>query len=330
MPHDLLIDAQSDAVSVLSQSSFKDPKGLVFRFRGAEKPQRTDAGSGLRFVRRFGNEPGLFAFAHEDMRFLPDSGDPSTALVPLNARTAAGKSLGGVPGEVLYLPGVKKAAMTVRTPFGQPTSKVAIVDLAGNRVEHVVTTGRGSVKFGKFMGAMALSIALSSLSYYGGYSMAQATGSPFFFYNIYTFTPAPPNLELSASADGKFVYALNSQTNDVTVINTQDGTADTKIAVGGGCRRVAIAPGGRFIYSYTGGQVSLIDTQTNKKHLEHQVPSGRVLTVHTFDADKRLAALTSKSLLILDTEKGALAHAIDGFGDPYFLVQPRTSESTVQ
>jgi YVTN family beta-propeller protein len=273
----------------------------------------------------------VFAFAQEDMRFLPDGASNTTSLIPLNARRATeSKPLGGVPGEVLYLPKSNRVAMTVRTPAGDPTAKVALVNLDQNKVEHVVKTGRGSVKFGKFMGAMALSIAMSSLSYYAGYSMAQATGSPYFFYNVYLFTPRPPNLELSASPDEKFIYALNSQTNDVTVIDASDGTTKQKIAVGGGCRRVAVAPDGRFLYSFTGGQVNLIDTQSNQNHLEHHSKTGKIRNLLVLEREKRLVALTGKAVVVFDAEKGEIAHTIDGFNEPYILVQPGRPEASAQ
>lgn len=324
MPRDILVDPKTDAVTVLAQASLKDKRGMIYRLQGSEKPQVIEAGTDLRFTRRLGDQPGVFAFAHEDIRFVPDDGATTTALVPLNPRMKkepAATALGGYPGEVLYLPDSKRAVMTVRDAFGGSTSRVAIVSLLDNKIEHIITTGRGSVKFGKFVGAMALSVAMTSLSYYAGYSMAQATGSPYFFYNIYSFSLAPPNLELTASEDGKFVYALNTQTNDVTVIATEDGKVLDKIPVGGGCRKVGLAPGGRFVYSHTGGQINLIDTQTNKKHIEHQVQEGKIRALHVIEGDRRLVALTSKALLVWDAEKGSLAHTVAGFDEPYILVE---------
>jgi len=38
---------------------------------------------------------------------------------------------------------------------------------------------------------------------------------------------------------------------------------------------------------------------------------------------KSLVALTSKALLAIDAEKGAIAHTLDGFDAPYFLVERR-------
>ncbi len=325
MPYELIIDPKADDVLVLAQTTYKDRHGLVYRLHGNQKPEAIGTGMNLRFVSRFEDQPGFYAFANEDMRFLPDHDSTSTSLVPLNPKKSKQpdiKKLDGNPGEVFYLPNQKKMVMTICKENGEPTSKVAIVNLAENRVEYVIKTGRGGIKFGKFMGSMTLSVAATTLSYYGGYASAQATGSPFFFYNTYWFGPAAPNLELTSSADGKYVYSLNTQTNDITIINSQDGTVLDKIAVGGGCRRIGLTPGGRFIYSHTDGQIDLIDTQTNKKFLEHHVQDGTIKSLHLLEADRRMVALTSKALLVWDVEKGTLENTVVGFAGPYLLVEP--------
>jgi DNA-binding beta-propeller fold protein YncE len=330
-PRGLSMDPDTSSLFVLAQNSVKEKEGRLFRFRGAELDQTNEIGREPQFIRSFGNHSGSFVISFEDLRVVPETGPMSNSFIALNPRkreaVTADKDLGGnVPGEVLYLPQQKKLMTTVRNRYGAPTSNVAILDLETFQVQRVVTTGRASVKFGKFMGAMALSVALSSLSYYGNYSIAASTGQPYFFYNVYVFTPAAPNIELTASPDGQFAYALNTSTNDVTIIKVADGTVVDRIAVGGSCKRVALAPGGRFVYSYTPGQVDLIDTTSNKKHLEHKLTSGKVNALHVMEQDKRLAALTSNAVLFFDTEKGTLESKIDGVHQPCLLVEPAHSE----
>lgn len=89
---------------------------------------------------------------------------------------------------------------------------------------------------------------------------------------------------------------------------------------------MALAPGGRFIYSYTPGQVDLIDIASNKKALEHKLPSGRINALHVMEQDKRLVALTSNGVLFFKTEKGTLETTIDGLHQPFLLVEPVRSE----
>ena len=85
---------------------------------------------------------------------------------------------------------------------------------------------------------------------------------------------------------------------------------------------MALAPGGRFVYSLSGSQFDLIDTQSNQKHLEHRVDDGHVRGL-TPVADKNLIALTSKALLVIDADTGAISRLIDGFDEPYLLVERR-------
>jgi hypothetical protein len=269
--------------------------------------------------------------SHEDLRLLPDGS--SSAGTPLLLNPVKGSTLptGGVrlegsPGELLSLPDQNRIAMSVLDPMGA-SSKVAIVNLQDNRVEHVLTTGRGGVKFGKFLGAAAMSAAMTSLSYYSGAMTAQATGSPYFFYNVYTFAPAPPNVSLAASRDGRFVYALNTMTNDVTIVRVEDGTIVDKIAVGGGSRRVGLMPGGRFVYAHGNGQLSLIDVRTNQKVAEHEVPSGRLIDVFAFESERRLVGLTSVGLMVWDTDTGELAASIKGFSDAMLLLESHVAPS---
>jgi YVTN family beta-propeller protein len=319
---------EDESLMVLAQQSFKDERGRMYRLHGASQPDVVDIGTAPRYVRHSGERRGTFIVSHEDLRFLPDEGGSTMSSLLLNPQKGGPQGppdfqkLGGFPGELLLLPDQNRVALSVIDASGAG-SKVAILDLKENRIQRIVTTGRGSVKFGKFMGAMALSMAMTAASYGAGYAGAQASGSPFFFYNVYTFTPAAPNVALTHSADGNFVYALNTQTNDVTIIRVADGEVIDKIPVGGGCRRVALAPGGKFVYAHASGEVSLIDTHSHKKVIGPDVVEGKVHNVYALDADSSLVALTSQRLVMWDTEKGQVVRTVNGFGEPFMLLDPR-------
>jgi len=344
LPRGLELDAQAESVAVLAQVSAKDQTGRLYQFRGSEPTGAVDIGAEPLFVRRLGERPGRFIFCYDQMRFLGDEGTAASSFVTLNYKPgvkrptpeldfAGGR---GYPDEVLYLPGKDKAVLTVLARYRkdlwgplvtQPTSKLAIVDLRENKVQRTVTTGRRGVKFGKALAMAALSVALSeamtSLSYHTNYSIAQASGQPYFFYNVYRFNfmPAAPNLELAASADGKWIYALNTLSDDVTIIDSAEGEVLGHVPVGRGGRRVLLAPGGKFVVAHANKQITWIDTQTNKRHLEHQLPAGTVNALHVMEAAQRLLALTSKSLLVWDTEQGKLLTTVDGLAEPHFVVE---------
>ncbi len=295
-------------------------------------------------MRRFGDQPGRFLFTYDQMRFLGDDGTLSPAALTLNYKKgapAAGPELDmfgarGYPDEVLYLPGQNKIVVTVlakvkkdlwSAPVIQPTSKLAIVDLKGNQVERTLNTGRAGVKFGKILGMAVLSAALSeamtSLSYHTNRSIAQATNQPYFFYNVYRFNfmPDAPNVELAASTDGRFIYALNTLSDDVTMIDSQDGKVLGHVPVGAGSRRISLLPGGRFIVAEAGKQITWIETGSNKRHLEHQLASGRVNALHLDAGNRRLLTLTSNSLLVWDSEQGKLIATVEGLTEPIMVAQ---------
>jgi DNA-binding beta-propeller fold protein YncE len=323
-PRSLDVDPTSEYAAVLSQVSAKDSAGKLYLLKGDELTRSVDVGADPRFLKRPENQSGRFVFSHGDMRFLGDDGVLATSFVPLNkAKNASSgaevKYLDGNPGEVLTLPGGERVAMTVNTAFGVPTSKVAIVNVKTNQVERIVATGRGGVKFGQFMGAMALSVAMSSLSYYANYSIARSTGQPYFFYNVYVFSPRAPTLSLAASADGKTLYALNTSTNDVTMIDVAKGEVLGHVAVGGGARQVMLAPGGRFVCAYSDKEITLIDTETNKQHSEHKLADAKVMTVSPDPNSGRVLALLSNGLEVWDTNEGKLVTTVSGLTQARFL-----------
>ena len=147
------LDHESGVLSVLARNSFKDDHGLLIRYHGPEAEPPAQLSRSPLFLRPLQDGAGSYVATYEDLRLIGSSGALAPGAVPLNPKQHSGDitTLGGnVPGETLYLPLKNRLATTLQNRAGGPTSKVAILDLSGNRVQHVVTTGRGSVKFGKF------------------------------------------------------------------------------------------------------------------------------------------------------------------------------------
>jgi DNA-binding beta-propeller fold protein YncE len=328
-PRMLQVDPESDLVTLLGNTGPKDPAGSLYEFRGSELVGSFPVGTRPQFLAHVGRLPSRLLITYDQLHFVDRNGSLTAQTIPVNAK-GGGESvvrLGGYPGEILHLPEVNKLVMSVRQggSLGAPTSKVAFVDLKENKVERVVTTGRGSVKFGKVVGAMAASVAMSSLSYYGGYYSARAAGSPFFYYNMYWFSPGRTNVELTTSPDGRFVYALNTFSNDVTIIKSEDGTVLDHVPVGRGEGRVFRAPGDRFICAYTSKKVTLIDPSTNKVQLEHNV-QGILSQFLTDDQNQRLLVLSNESLHAFSAEKGELIGSIDGLKNARSMIFPMAPE----
>jgi YVTN family beta-propeller protein len=323
-PGPLVVDGRTGAVAVTSIVSRKDKRGKLHLLRGNDLLPAGDVGEHPRSIVRIGDLRGLFVMSYTEMRFLPDDGPLATEAIVLNPATrggapsaAAGQGLNGYPGELLYLPEQGKVAVLVTNTFGGPTNRLALVNLKDNKVECVITTGRGSVRAGKLIGAIAVTAAAAA----GAGALAGAVGSPFFVYPIVGFG-GPPSVALSAGPGGRFIYALNSSSNDVTVVGSTDGTVLDKIPVGGS-RRIAVAPGGNFLFAIGASHVTLIDTNTNKKHSEKQLEPERVRNFYADKDRSRVWVLTDKSLLVWDADKGNLVGTVSGFGEPYILLRAR-------
>jgi DNA-binding beta-propeller fold protein YncE len=133
----------------------------------------------------------------------------------------------------------------------------------------------------------------------------------------------PGTLEVNPDDSLSVLSETSTQTDDVTVVRVSNGEVLDKIPVGGGCRGVDLAPGGQFVYTYAPGEVSFIDTHTHKKTVAYKAPTGKVHAVFTLDADAAFVALTDQQLVMWSLETGQPTRTINGFGEPFLLLDPR-------
>ena len=190
------------------------------------------------------------------------------------------------------------------------SSRLSILDLDAPRLVGSVTTGRGGIKFAKALGSMALSVAATTASYYQGQSMAMTQHRSWFTYNVYNFGVAAPQSSVVVRADGKLAYALNTQTNDVTVVDVPTASVVSKEAAKG--RSLALLPGGAKVAVLGKDELRLFDTQT-------QLPGeplrfeGAMEVSLVFTKDGQTAvAYGGKSLYILDAATGAVRAQVPG------------------
>jgi DNA-binding beta-propeller fold protein YncE len=139
---------------------------------------------------------------------------------------------------------------------------------------------------------------------------------------VYVFTPRPPNLSLASSSDGQTLYALNTQTNDVTMINSGDGKILGHVAIGGGARQVMLAPGGKFVCAYSNKEITFIDAAKNQQHAEHKLTDGKVMMVTPDAKSGRVLALLSNALEVWDAQEGKLVATVSGLTQAKFLARP--------
>jgi len=290
-------------------------------------------------LRRVENLPGRFIVGREQMCYWPDGGDLSAPCIRLNhprkasefstgitgawcdapkkapggsaasaaAALAGFNELGGLPGEMVYLPDQNKMVLKRLCP----AARVGVVDLKSNRLEQVVTPGRSGVKFAKVAGSVAASVALTA-------TLTAAAGQ---FLTVLIFPSGGTHYDLRVRTDGQYIYALNSFTNDVTIIETLTGTVVDKIAVGGGCRGIGFTPDQAFLVAWTPGQITFIDAKANKKRREHQLQNESVNNLYLLKTQPRIVALTTTSLLVFDANSGSMITSVKGYFDPHVLAE---------
>jgi YVTN family beta-propeller protein len=191
-----------------------------------------------------------------------------------------------------------------------------LVDLQALKAGESVTTGRGGVKFAKNLGAIAATAASATAASYQASSMAASNGGVGYApYQI--FTVAPANTSISVRPDGAFVYVLNSETNDVTIVNVSTSAVVDKIAAGG--QRFQPLNNGGVLGVVGRNTLHLIDTSTQKALQE--VHFDKSLEGVYLSPDGRTAlAFSEGPLVLLNGSTGEVRGKIDGFKRPRTVV----------
>jgi hypothetical protein len=222
--------------------------------------------------------------------------DPAALQVTANIALAhGGDSLvgeGDEPTELKVSPDGKRACIH----YGL-AHKVAVLDLEAKQAIGSTKTGSGGKKlFGNMMGGM-----------FGMAGLLAAGYSPW----IYT----EPSM-LAVRSDGRFAYAINSQTKDVTVVDTTTGKSQGTI--GGGGYALELLNGGRLLYEVSGSELRLIDLDKNAKAGEIPLDDLRGLF---FAKDRSVAvALAKSTVLVLDGATGKELARPQGFVSPSAIV----------
>ncbi len=180
--------------------------------------------------------------------------------------------------------------------------KVVVLDLEAHRAVGSAKTGRGGKKlFGNVMGGMF------------GIAGFLAAG-----YSPWAFT-APTML--AVGPDGRFAYAINTQTKDVTVVDGK--TADAVEMIGGGGYALKILGGGAMAV-VSGGKIQIVDTVRNTKTAELELPELQGLAVSPDGAHG--VAVARRLVVVLDGTGKETARVTDLLG-PSDLVFDSTGAS---
>ncbi len=301
-------DPNADTVTFICEPRNKRDKTMLYQFRAGDLlgPEPVDARL-IGVLRPSGHSSRLLV-GFDALRVLRDDGTLANN-VPL--RSAAMAHLGGPPQDLISL-GTDKVAVST---FGK--HQVAIVDLNRGVIDQVVPTGRGSVRKGKAFGRIAASVALSAASY-GAFSSLGSPGYLAFFPGS-----ATNRRSLASSGEGQYIYALETESNDVTIIRSTDGTVVAKIPVGS-AQFLIPAPGGKYVCAYDARNLYLIDTGTHKL-TKHTIESETIATVQADTKNRLLFVATNKSVRVWDASTGQSAGSAS-FANARRVITPVYSE----
>jgi YVTN family beta-propeller protein len=164
-----------------------------------------------------------------------------------------------------------------------------------------------------------------AMAAYGqAYNMASTTGGyGYGFYRVYTVAPA--NTQIAVKPDGAFAYVLNSQSNDVTVVNTASATVVDKIAGGG--RLLQPLTGGGVVAVLGRHSLHRIDTTTQEALPEIPFQTN-LWAVRIAPDGKNALALVDGSVFVLNGATGEVRAKLEGFKHPRkaIFAQEQTQE----
>ncbi len=171
--------------------------------------------------------------------------------------------------------------------------KVATLDLREKKAVGSTKTGRGGKKFlGNMMGGLY------------GWAGMWAAG-----YSIWIHTQ--PSM-LAVRPDGRFAYAINNQTKDITVVDAATGKSSGMI--GGNGYALELLNDGRSLFEVSDSELRLVDLERNEKTLELELPGLRGLF---FPPDRSVAvALARQAALLLDGTTGKPLARLSDFQSP--------------
>lgn len=188
---------------------------------------------------RLGSKQEPWVLGHQEMRSLSESGEPADRRILLNQpRKSEGDAEGGTsgfldgyPGETIAL-GEDHAAILITKKDGTTLHRVALIDLKQLQLDSVIQTmsaaERAGIKARRIMAATALSAA--------------TLGNVLFIPNLRL-----KNEALAARPDGRFLYALDADAHEVTVVGVQTATVVSRIPVDHSIFRLQVSSDGKHL-----------------------------------------------------------------------------------
>ena len=187
---------------------------------------------------RLGSNKELWIADGPEMRALSESGELSDRRIQLNkprkseeGNEGASAFMNGQPGETISL-GENRAAILIDNKAGGSQHRVALLDLKNLRVENIIPTMSEGEKARIRTGRILLAVALTA-----------ATGGNVIFIPNMGFR----NEALAARPDGKFLYTLDLESHEVTVVDVESAGFVKRIPVDHSVVKLQVSSDGKQI-----------------------------------------------------------------------------------
>jgi DNA-binding beta-propeller fold protein YncE len=162
--------------------------------------------------------------------------------------------------------------------------------------------------------------AATASSYQAGKSAAEAKGKSSFYYSVYVpGSGKAARGPLAVSSDGKFGYALDTQTGYVTVARLSDGERVGNVSIPLNGKELVLVPDARLLAAVGDESVVMIDTTTNEKVDEVKL-AGEIRDFVLSPSGSRAIIMSRERLIVYDPVKRARLAEISGFQRPVDLV----------
>jgi DNA-binding beta-propeller fold protein YncE len=313
-PHGMVYERASDAVLILATAApvkGVDEQGELRVVRGDKLERVVPIARDPLFLRLSQDGRELYALSNRALHVLslPD-------LKPLREVPIEGAGTNwtsdaqpGPPNDLATTPDGSRLLVTYTD-----SSKLLIMDLKSGAKVESISTGRKGAKLAK----VAAATAMNAASYYAARGVATRSGQSTFFYDRYS--PRAASTGMALREDGRFAYVLNSQTNDVTIVDPTNGKVIEKL--GGGGYEVRSLPTGKLVAAVSNQELHLIDATSNTTRSKVELPGLFGLAIAPNDSVA--VALAEKSVLLLDPASGTVKARIDTFAgntDGLFIVR---------
>jgi DNA-binding beta-propeller fold protein YncE len=231
-----------------------------------------------------GEEAGtLYVVGAKAVTRVDAAGMQVTATIPLVRGTEPIVGDGDRPSELVVAPDRRRAFIHYPAQ-----DKVAVLDLEHGKAIGAATTGRSGKKI------------LNSMTSVLTYGMTD---------RIYFYGAGDPP-QLQVRPDGRFAYALNLDTSDVTVVDADTAQAVAKVGAGG--RELMLLGGPTVVV--VGQELNFIDAARNVKLDPLSLPGLRGLLRSPDGAFA--VSLAERTVLILDGATGQVRARLTDFVNP--------------